>query len=73
MVKDYFKLYKSNHHLIVGYPIYGPYAYLNPNDANSGIKLITPSYKIRSITKRTTLANGTALSVTQYGPDVSAK
>ena len=51
-----------------GYPIYGPYAYANPNSANSGVKLMEPSYKTRSITRRTSLSNGTLLAATQYGP-----
>lgn len=43
-----------------GFPIYGAYGYTNPLDTSSPIKRITPSYKLRNITDRTTLPNGTA-------------
>ena len=31
-----------------GYPIYGPYAHSNPADANSPLKFLKPSYRLRS-------------------------
>lgn len=63
-----------------GYPIYGPYGYSDPMNANSAIKRIKPSFQLRSMTQRTTLPTwalahhaGVAqqLSTNQYGPDVS--
>lgn len=43
-----------------GYPIYGAYGYTDPLDTSSALKRITPSYRLRNITSRTTLPNGTA-------------
>lgn len=43
-----------------GFPIYGAYGYTDPLDATSPIKRITPSYRLRNITTRTTLPNGTS-------------
>lgn len=54
-----------------GYPIYGSFGYSSANDSSSSIKRILTSYRARSITKRTSLANGTVLSSSQYGPDVN--
>lgn len=56
-----------------GYPVYGPFGYSDPNNAGSAIKRITSSYKTRSITARTTLADGTVLSSNLYGPAISAR
>lgn len=53
-----------------GYPIYGAYGYSNPNDANSPIKRMEPSWQKRSITQRHTLPDGTTLSPSEFGPDV---
>ena len=50
----------------------GPYGYSNPLNPLSPMKLMQSSYVMRSITKRTTLSNGTELLLTQYGPDVSS-
>jgi YHYH protein len=55
-----------------GYPIYGPYAYANP-DGTGGIVRVTSSYEVRNISQRTTLADGTVLSPSQYGPAVSSQ
>lgn len=55
-----------------GFPIYGRYGYTNPNDATSAIKRITTSYRLRSISDRTTLANGTVLSAAYQGPAIGA-
>jgi hypothetical protein len=41
-----------------GFPIYGAYGYSDPLNATSPIKRITPSYRVRNITARTTLPNG---------------
>src|SRR5919199_4147005 len=54
-----------------GFPIYGPYGYANAN-GTGGIKRMTSGYRLRSITQRRTLSDGTTLSASQYGPDVSA-
>lgn len=54
-----------------GYPIYGEFAWANAN-GTGGIQRMRSSYRLRNITTRTTLPNGTALSPAQYGPAVSA-
>ncbi|MBD0369298.1 MAG: YHYH protein, partial [Pyrinomonadaceae bacterium] len=55
-----------------GFPIYGPYGYSNAN-GTGGIKRIASSYRLRNITQRHTLADGTNLSASQYGPNVSTQ
>jgi hypothetical protein len=55
-----------------GYPIYGSYGFANA-DGSGGVVRETSSYQLRSITQRHTLADGTALSSGQWGPDVSAQ
>ncbi len=55
-----------------GYPIYGPFGYSDPNNANSAIKQMMSSYQLRNITDRTTLPDGTNLMANQYGPSVDA-
>ena len=55
-----------------GFPVYGPYGYANPNDNSSPIVRMESSYTLRSITQRHTLADGTVLNASEYGPDVSA-
>ncbi len=55
-----------------GYPIYGPYGYSNP-DGSGGIRRMSSSYHLRSITERTSLPDGTVLSASQDGPAVSAQ
>ena len=63
-----------------GYPIYGPYGYSDPNNPNSAIKRLKPSFRLRTMTQRTSLPDwalarhaGTPqqLSANQQGPDVS--
>ena len=54
-----------------GYPIYGSYAYANP-DGTGGFARMRSSYRLRSITTRTTLPDGTPLPANQYGPPVSS-
>ena len=50
------------------YPIYGIYGYVNNNTAS--IARIKTSYRLRSITSRTTYANGTAAP--SAGPAISS-
>jgi len=50
------------------YPIYVGYGYSNPLDTNSAIIRLKSSYRLRNITNRTTLANGTILPTSQHGP-----
>ena len=53
-----------------GFPIYGPYAYASAGGSGAIVRM-TSSYRLRTISQRTTLSDGTALSPSQYGPDVS--
>jgi hypothetical protein len=53
-----------------GYPIYGAFGYANA-DGTGGIARMRSSYRIRSITDRTTLADGTSVTGTQAGPAIS--
>lgn len=55
-----------------GFPIYGAYAYENIDGTGSLVRMRT-SYRLRSITSRTSLANGTQLNANQYGPEVSTQ
>ena len=50
-----------------GYPIYGPYGW----DAAGNIQRMTSSYRLRQITHRTVLPDGTTLTPGQEGPDIS--
>jgi hypothetical protein len=65
----------STHHspiigyMFDGFPVYGAYAYSNI-DGTGAIKRMTPSYRTRSITTRTTLPDGSTAS--KPGPDVNA-
>ncbi len=54
-----------------GYPIYGGYGYANTN-GTGGIARMTPSYQLRQITDRTTLADGTVLQASEYGPSLAS-
>ena len=54
-----------------GFPVYGPHGYAN-SDGSGGVARIRSSYRLRSITTRTTLPDGTVLMPAQYGPSVSA-
>ena len=45
-----------------GFPVYARYAYTDANDANSGIKVITPSWKLKS-----TADAGRPTTITQLG------
>lgn len=53
-----------------GYPIYGPYGYSSATNSSSGTRRMKSSYKLRSITQRTTLPDGS--TSTPPGPNVSA-
>ncbi|MSR75077.1 MAG: YHYH protein [Planctomycetes bacterium] len=53
-----------------GYPIYGPHAYGNLT-GTAAVRRMVSSYRLRNITTRTTLPNGTVLLPMQYGPPVS--
>lgn len=53
-----------------GFPIYGAYGHANSN-GTGGIKRMQSGYRLRNITQRRTLPDGTVLQPAQYGPDVS--
>lgn len=62
---------------IIGYafdgaPIYGPFS-TNFANGTGTYRHMRSSYRLRNITERTTLADGTALTAAQYGPPVSAQ
>lgn len=54
-----------------GFPIYGPYAYSDTNGMGT-IRRMESSYRLRNITQRHTLPDGTTLLAANYGPDVSS-
>jgi hypothetical protein len=54
-----------------GYPIYGPYGYSTPTNSGSAITRMESSYRLRSMTTRHTLPDGSTLQPQDYGPDVS--
>lgn len=54
-----------------GFPVYGPYAYTN-TDGTGPIKRMVSGYRLRNITNRQTLANGTVLTPAQYGPAIAS-
>lgn len=51
-----------------GYPIYGPFGY----DSAGHVQRMKSSYRLRSISQRSILPDGTVLTPGQEGPDVSA-
>ena len=53
-----------------GYPIYGAYGWIDVNGTNV-VKRITPSYRLRAITARTSLADGTPLEAAKHGPSLT--
>lgn len=55
-----------------GYPIYGAYGFVNA-DGSGGITRMRSSYQLRSITARTTLPDGTALTAGQHGPAIGGQ
>lgn len=50
-----------------GYPIYGAYGYANANTPGP-VKRLQSSYRLRAITTRDTLPDGTVLAPAYYGP-----
>ncbi|MBX7106449.1 MAG: YHYH protein, partial [Gemmataceae bacterium] len=52
-----------------GYPVYGPYGYSDPNDAGSAISRMTSSYRLRTITARTSLPGWAAKA--KFGDSVT--
>lgn len=65
----------SQHSPLIGYgfdgfPIYGAWAFTN-TDGTGAIKRMRSSYRLRNITDRTTLPDGTVLSAGQYGPTIA--
>jgi len=65
-----------------GYPIYGPYAYSDPNNPSSPVKRIRSGYRLRNITARTSLPDWALpvhpnvpqeLSPAQYGPAINRR
>ena len=55
-----------------GYPVYGAYGYAK-TDGTGGITRMKTGYQPRTMTKRTTKPDGTALNSSDYGPDVSTQ
>ncbi len=55
-----------------GFPVYGPFAFAN-SDGSGGIRRMRSSYRLRNITVRQTLPDGSQLPASQYGPDVSQR
>ena len=53
-----------------GYPIYGGYGYADPQQPGA-VRRMVPSYRLRAITARTTLPNGSPAS--QLGPTLAAQ
>jgi hypothetical protein len=65
----------SKHSPVIGYmfdgfPVYGPYGYDNV-DGTGEIVRIESSYKLRDMTDRSTLSDGTVLSADEQGPPVN--
>ncbi len=65
-----------------GYPVYGPYAYAEPNNPSSGIRRVRSGFRLRTMTTRTTLPAWSlsvhpgvseTLAASQYGPPVSTQ
>lgn len=50
-----------------GFPIYGAYGFANP-DGTGPVRRIRSSYRMRNITDRSTLPNGTQLPASLHGP-----
>ncbi len=55
-----------------GFPIYGAYAY-NDTTGTGAITRMRTGYRLRNITDRTTLADGTVLQSGQYGPAIGGQ
>ena len=55
-----------------GYPIYGAFGFKS-TEGTGGVTRMRSSYRLRSITARTTRPDGSALSANQYGPTVGGQ
>jgi hypothetical protein len=55
-----------------GFPIYGAYGFANA-DGTGGVARMRSSYRLRSITDRTTLPSGASLTSAQYGPAIGGQ
>jgi hypothetical protein len=53
-----------------GYPIYGPWGFANA-DGSGGLRRLRSGYRLRQIKRRTHWPDGTELTPSQCGPDVS--
>ncbi len=53
-----------------GFPVYGSYTYVNTNGTGAITKM-TSSYRLRNISDRTTLPDGTILQPQYYGPSLA--
>ncbi|MBC8370496.1 MAG: YHYH protein [Planctomycetes bacterium] len=53
-----------------GFPIYGPYGFANANGSGAVVRMET-SYRMRNITDRHTLPDGTVLSQNEWGPAIN--
>ena len=53
-----------------GFPIYGCYGYADSN-GTGGIRKLNSGYRLRNITDRTVLPNGTILGANNYGPSLA--
>ncbi len=53
-----------------GFPVYGSYTYANTNGTGAITKM-TSSYRLRNISDRTTLLDGTILQPQYYGPSLA--
>ena len=54
-----------------GYPIYGAWGFIT--DAANGLRMRRSGYRLRRLTRRDTLADGTKLTPSQSGPPVNAE
>ena len=55
-----------------GFPVYGAYGFANP-DGTGGLKHIESGYRLRNISQRHSLPDGTQLGANDWGPDVTAQ
>jgi len=53
-----------------GFPIYGGYGFDSTN-GSGGVRQLFSSYRLRNITARQTLPDGTVLNASQYGPAIN--
>lgn len=55
-----------------GYPVYGAFAFSNTNGTGA-YRRMESSYRLRNITARTSLPDGTMLNTNQYGPAINVQ